>query len=147
MSNKVELHRVLKAPVERVYRAFTDPDALSYWMAPYGFLGKVHSMDFKVGGTFKMEFINFTTQAGHTFGGRYLEIIPGKLIRYTDQFDDPNLPGVMTMEAHFKEITCGTEVRIFQSGIPDLIPVEMCYLGWQESLVQLAQLVEPEISQ
>lgn len=145
MANKVELHRVLKAPVERVYRAFTEPDALCYWMAPFGFLAKVHSLDVKVGGTFKMSFTNFTTNHSHSFGGRYLEVIPNKLLRYTDSFDDPNLPGEILMKVEFKEVICGTEIFITQENIPEAIPAAMCYLGWQESLIQLAQLVEPDI--
>lgn len=147
MGNTVELHRVLKAPVERVYRAFTDPDAVSYWMAPFGFLGKVHSMDFKVGGTYKMSFTNFTNNTSHSFGGKYLEIKPNEFLRYTDAFDDPNMPGQIQVKISFKKVMCGTEVRITQENLPEAIPVEMCYLGWQESLIQLAQLVEPEINQ
>jgi uncharacterized protein YndB with AHSA1/START domain len=147
MGNKVELHRVLKAPVERVYRAFSNPDALAYWMAPFGFLAKVHSMDFKVGGTFKMSFINFTNNKSHSFGGKYVEIKPNQLLRYTDVFDDPNLPGEMAVKIEFKEVICGTEIHIVQENIPEVIPVAMCYLGWQESLIQLVQLVEPEINQ
>lgn len=147
MGNKVEIHRVIKAPVERVYRAFTDPDALSYWMAPFGFLGKVHSMDFKTGGTFRMSFTNFTNNTSHTFGGTYLEIKPNELLRYTDKFEDPSLTGEIQMKVEFKEVMCGTEIRITQENIPEAIPTEMCYLGWQESLIQLAQLVEPEINQ
>ncbi|MCX6125556.1 MAG: SRPBCC family protein [Proteobacteria bacterium] len=147
MSNQVKLHRVFKAPVERVYRAFTDPDALTYWMSPFGFLGKVHSMDLRVGGTFKMSFINFTDNKSHSFGGKYLEIKPNLLLRYTDVFDDPNLPGEIQMKIEFKEVVCGTEIRITQDNLPDMIPVEMCYLGWQDSLIQLAHLVEPEIKQ
>lgn len=147
MANKVELHRVLKAPVSRVFRAFTDPDALTYWMAPFGFLGKVHSMDARTGGTFKMSFTNFTNSKSHSFGGKYIEVKPNELLRYTDVFDDPNLPGEMQVKVEFKEVLCGTEIRITQENIPAVIPVEMCYLGWQESLIQLAQLVEPEINQ
>jgi len=146
MGNKVELHRVFKAPVSRVFRAFSDPDALSYWMAPFGFLGKVHAMDFKAGGTFKMSFTNFTNSKSHSFGGKYLEIKPNQLIRHTDKFDDPNLPGEMQVRIEFKEVICGTEIRITQENIPSIIPAEMCYLGWQESLIQLAQLVDPEIN-
>lgn len=147
MANRIDLHRVLKAPVDRVYRAFTNPDALAYWMAPFGFLGKVHHMDFKVGGTYKMTFTNFTNNTSHTFGGEYVEIQQGKLLRYKDRFDDPNLPGEMVITIQFKEVLCGTEIRIAQENVPAVIPVEMCYLGWQESLIQLAQLVEPEINQ
>lgn len=147
MPNRVELHRVFKAPVERVFRAFSTPDAMSYWMPPFGFLGKVHSMDFKVGGKYKMSFTNFTNNTSHSFGGEYVDIQPGKLIRYKDRFDDPNLPGEMSITVQFREVMCGTEVRITQENVPAVIPVEMCYLGWQESLIQLAQLVEPEIKQ
>lgn len=147
MGNKVELHRVLKAPINRVYRAFTEPDALSYWMAPFGFLGKVHSMDLKVGGAYKMSFTNFTNGTSHAFGGKYLEIKPNQLLRYTDVFDDPSMPGEIQMKVEFKEVICGTEIKITQDNLPDAIPVAMCYLGWQESLTQLAQLVEPEINQ
>lgn len=147
MGNKVELHRVLKAPVSRVYRAFTDPDALSYWMAPFGFLGKVHAMDVKVGGTYKMSFTNFTNNKTHGFGGKYIEVKPEELLRYTDVFDDPNMPGEILVKVQFKKVLCGTEIRITQENLPEMIPVEMCYLGWQESLMQLAQLVEPEINQ
>lgn len=147
MGNKVELHRVLKAPVSRVYRAFTNADALTYWMSPFGFLGKVHSLDVKTGGGFKMSFINFTNEKSHSFGGKYLEVKPNELLRYTDVFDDPNLPGEMQVKVQFKEVSCGTEIRITQENIPAMIPVEMCYLGWQESLIQLAHLVEPEINQ
>ena len=147
MGNKVELHLVLKAPVSRVYRAFTNPDALSYWMAPFGFLAKVHSMDVKVGGTFRMSFTNFTNEKSNSFGGKYLEVKPNELLRYTDSFEDPNLPGEIQVKIQFTEVMCGTEIHITQENIPDVIPVEMCYLGWQESLIQLAQLVEPEINQ
>ena len=147
MGNKVELHRILKAPVERVFRAFSNPDALTYWLSPFGFLGKMHSMDFKDGGTFKMSFINFTNNKSHSFGGKYVEIKPNQLLRYTNFFDDPNMPGEMSVIIKFKEVMCGTEIQITQDNIPAMIPAEMCYLGWQESLVQLAQLVEPEINQ
>lgn len=147
MGNNVELHRVLKAPVSRVYRAFTNADALAYWMAPFGFLGKVHSLDVKDGGTFKMSFTNFTNNKSHNFGGKYMEVKPNELLRYTDAFEDPNLPGEIQVTVRFKEVLCGTEIRITQENLPDMIPVEMCYLGWQESLIQLAQLVEPEINQ
>lgn len=147
MGNKVELHRVLKAPVSRVYRAFTNPDALSYWMAPFGFLGKVHSMDVKVGGTYRMSFTNFTNNTTHSFGGRYLEVKPEEYLSYTDKFEDPSMPGEIQVKIQFKKVMCGTEIRITQENLPEMIPVEMCYLGWQESLIQLAQLVEPEINQ
>ena len=141
----VRLHRVLRAKPEKVYRAFLDADAMSKWIPPYGFTCKVHHMDAKVGGTFKMSFTNFSTGNGHSFGGEYLELVPGKTIRYTDKFDDPNLPGVLQVTVSLKAVSCGTEISIVQEGIPEVIPVEMCYLGWQESLLQLANLVEPEI--
>ena len=144
-SNSVQLHRVLRAAPEKVYRAFLEPEAIAKWLPPYGFTCRVHHMDVKVGGTFKMSFTNFTTGHGHSFGGNYLELVPGKRIRYTDRFDDPNLPGEMIATIDLKQVACGTEVSIVQSGIPEMIPVEMCYLGWQESLVQLANLVEPDI--
>lgn len=139
----VSLHRVLKAKPERVYRAFLDPDALARWLPPYGFLGKVHEMDARVGGGHRMSFTNFSTGHSHAFGGRYLELVPGERIRYTDRFDDPNLAGEMTVEIDLRAVSCGTELDIVQSGIPAAIPVEMCCLGWQESLTLLAQLVEP----
>ena len=141
----VQLHRVLRAPAERVYRAFLDADAMVRWIPPYGFIGKVHHMDAKVGGGFKMSFTNFGTGNSHSFGGEYLELIPHERIRYTDKFDDPNLPGEMEVTVTLKKVSCGTEISIVQAGIPEVIPVEMCYLGWQESLLQLAALVEPEI--
>ncbi|HEY2862041.1 MAG TPA: SRPBCC family protein [Casimicrobiaceae bacterium] len=141
----VRLHRVLRAPPERVYRAFLNADAMAKWLAPYGFTCKVHQMDAKVGGTYRMAFTNFTTGDGHSFGGEYRELTPHQLIRYTDRFDDPNLPGEMDTTVSLKQVSCGTEVSIVQDGIPEAIPVEMCYLGWQESLAQLAHLVEPEI--
>ena len=141
----VRLHRVLRAPPERVYRAFLDADAMVKWLPPYGFTCKVHQMDVKVGGTFRMSFTNFTTGSGHSFGGEYLELVPHERIRYTDKFDDPNLPGEMLVTVVFTKVSCGTEISIVQEGIPANIPVEMCYLGWQESLTQLATLVEPEI--
>lgn len=147
MSNTVTLHRVLKAPVDRVYRAFTNPDALATWMPPFGFIAKVHEFNAKVGGSYKMSFINFTTQQEMFFGGTYFEIKPNQLLKYADKFDDPNLPGEMTVTVNFKEVSCGTELNIKQEGIPSVIPTEMCYLGWQESLIKLAQLVEPEINQ
>ncbi len=143
--NTVRLHRVLKAPPERVYRAFLTEQAIAQWIPPYGFTCKVHSMNPTVGGRFQMSFTNFTTQKGHTFGGKYLELIPNKLIRHTDEFDDPNLPGTMTVTVSLSEVLCGTELHITQENIPSLIPAEMCYLGWQESLEKLAKLVEPEI--
>jgi uncharacterized protein YndB with AHSA1/START domain len=141
----VRLHRVLRTRPERVYKAFIDADAMSKWLPPYGFTGKVHHLDARVGGGFKMSFTNFGSGAGHSFGGEYLELVPGERLRYTDRFDDPNLPGQMTTTVVLKAVSCGTDVSIVQEGIPAAIPVEMCYLGWQESLQQLAQLVEPEI--
>ncbi|MGB9150263.1 MAG: SRPBCC family protein [Burkholderiales bacterium] len=142
----VRLHRVLKAKPERIYRAFLDADAMAKWIPPYGFTCKVHHMDPKVGGTFKMSFTNFTSGKGRSFGGEYLELIPNEKLRYTDKFDDPNLPGALEVTVLLKPVLCGTELNITQEGIPEVIPVEMCYLGWQESLAQLAHLVEPEIS-
>lgn len=141
----VRLHRVLKAKPERVYRAFLDADALARWLPPYGFLGIVHSMDAKVGGKYKMSFRNFGANASHSFWGEYLELVPNEKIRYKNQFDDPNLPGTMNNTIVLKAVLCGTEISIVQEGIPEVIPTEMCYLGWQESLEQLAKLVEPEI--
>lgn len=147
MSNTVNLHRVLKAPVSRVFRAFSDPDAHASWVPPFGFICKVHSFDFKEEGTFKMSFKNFSNDQMHSFGGTYTTIKPCELLSYTDKFDDPNLPGEMKVTISFKEVLCGTELSIKQEGIPEMIPTEMCYLGWQESLIKLAQLVEPEINQ
>ncbi len=141
----VRLHRVLKTSPEKVYRAFLEADAMAKWLPPYGFTCKVHHMEPKVGGSFRMSFCNFSSGHSHSFGGEYLELVPNALIRYTDQFDDPSLPGVLEVAVHLKPVLCGTELSIVQSGIPDVIPLEMCYLGWQESLVQLAQLVEPDI--
>ena len=141
----VRLHRVLRAPPAKVYRAFLNADALAKWLPPYGFTCKVHHMEAKAGGTFKMSFTNFTTEKSHSFGGEYLELVPGALIRYTDKFDDPNLPGVMKVAVSLKAVICGTELSVVQEGIPEVIPVEMCYLGWQESLAGLANIVEPEI--
>jgi uncharacterized protein YndB with AHSA1/START domain len=141
----VRLHRVLKTKPEKVYRAFLAPDAMSKWLPPFGFTCRVHHMEAKVGGTFKMSFHNFTTGNGHSFGGEYQKLVPNELIRYTDKFDDPNLPGEMHVTVTLKEVSCGTDVSIVQEGIPEAIPPENCYLGWQESLVQLAQLVEPDI--
>ena len=143
--NTVRLHRVIRAPAERVYRAFLDPDALAKWMPPHGFTGKVHHIDAKVGGTYKMSFTNFSTGQSHAFGGKYLELVPNERIRNTDVFDDPNLPGEMVTTVSLRKVMCGTEVEIVQEGIPEAIPVEGCYLGWQESLTLLAQLVEAEI--
>ena len=141
----VRLHRVLRSPPEKIYRAFLDRGAISKWLPPYGFTCTVQHMDPRVGGTFKMSFHNFSTGDGHSFGGVYQELIPGELIRYTDRFDDPQLPGEMRVTVRLKPVSCGTEVAITQEGIPEVIPLEMCYLGWQESLLQLANLVEPEI--
>jgi len=147
MSGTLHLHRVLKAPPERVYRAFTTPEAMAKWIPPFGFTCTVHHMEPKVGGRFKMSFTNFTTQQNDSFGGEYLELVPNEFLRYTDEFDDPNLPGTMQVTVTLKPVSCGTDLSIIQEGIPDAIPLEMCYLGWQESLVQLAMLVEPEIQQ
>jgi uncharacterized protein YndB with AHSA1/START domain len=141
----VRLHRVLRAAPEKVYRAFLDPDAMVKWLPPHGFTGKVHHLEAKVGGTFKMSFTNFSTGVGHSFGGRYLELVPDERIRHTDQFDDPNLPGEMQVTVSLKKVFCGTELHIVQEGIPEAIPPEACYLGWQESLTLLTQLIEPEI--
>lgn len=141
----VRLHRVLRASPERVYRAFLDADAMAKWLPPHGFTCKVHSMDARVGGTFRMSFINFSTGYGHSFGGEYLELVPHERIRYTDRFDDPNLPGEMQVTVSLKQVSCGSELNVLQEGIPGVIPLEMCHLGWQESLAQLATLVEPEI--
>jgi uncharacterized protein YndB with AHSA1/START domain len=144
-TNTVRLHRVLRATPERVYRAFLDADAMAKWLPPNGFTGKVHHLDAKVGGTFKMSFTNFTTRSSHSFGGTYLELKPHELLRYTDKFDDPNLPGEMITTVTLKPVFCGTELNVTQEGIPAMIPAEACYLGWQESLVLLAKLVEAEI--
>lgn len=141
----VRLHRVLRAPPERVYRAFIDPDAMAKWLPPYGFTGHVHHMDAKVGGTFRVSFTNFGNGQSHAFGGEYLEMLPNERLRYSDKFDDPNLPGVMTVTVSFKAVSVGTELGVVQEGIPEVIPLEACYLGWQESLMQLAKLVEAEI--
>ena len=142
----VRLHRVLRTPPGKVYRAFLEPDAMTKWLPPHGFTCKVQHMDARVGGTFRMSFHNFSTGHGHSFGGEYLELKPNELIRYTDKFDDPHLPGVMEVTVSMKPVVCGTELSIEQAGIPEVIPLEMCYLGWQESLTQLAALVEPEIA-
>jgi len=141
----VRLQRVLRAPPERIYRAFLEADAMARWIPPYGFTCKVHHMDAKVGGTFRMSFTNFTTGNGHSFGGEYRELVPNERVRYTDKFDDPNLPGEMVTTVSLTAVSCGTELSVVQEGIPAPIPVEMCYLGWQESLAQLAKLVEPVI--
>ena len=145
--NTVSLHRVLKAPPEKVYRAFLAPDALAKWLPPDGFTAAVHEMTVEVGGQFRMSFTNFTTQQSHAFGGEYLELIPNERIRYTDRFDDPGLPGLMTVTVTLTAVSCGTDLAIVQAGIPEAIPVEMCYLGWQESLLGLARLVEPDIKE
>ena len=144
-THTIRLHRVVRTSPEKVYRAFTDADAMCKWLPPHGFTGKMHHLEAKVGGTFRMSFTNFTTGHGHSFGGEYLELVPHERLRYTDRFDDPNLPGVMTVEVQLKAVVCGTEIAIAQDGIPEMIPLEMCYLGWQESLAQLATLVEPDI--
>lgn len=145
MPSTVRLHRVLQAKPERVYRAFLDPDAKVKWLPPHGFTGKVHHMDARVGGSYKMSFRNFTTGSSHSFGGKYVELVPNELLRYVDSFDDPNLPGEMNVTVTLRKVSVGTELNITQEGIPDAIPAEACYLGWQESLTLLAQLVEPEI--
>ena len=145
MPNTIKLHRVLRATPERVYRAFLDADAMAKWLPPHGFTGKVHRLEPKVGGEHRMSFTNFTTGHSHSFGGRYLELVPNERLRYTDRFDDPNLPGEMQVSVTLKKVLVGTEISIVQEGVPDVIPAEACYLGWQESLGQLAMLVEPEI--
>ena len=145
LTGTVELHRILRTTPEKIYRAFTDAAALAKWLPPYGFTCTVEHLEAKVGGTFRMSFSNFTSGNGHSFGGEYKELVPGELVRYTDKFDDPNLPGEMQVTVKLTPVLVGTEVRITQAGIPELIPVEMCYLGWQESLLQLANLVEPNI--
>jgi uncharacterized protein YndB with AHSA1/START domain len=147
MPNTVQLHRVLTTKPDKVYRAFIEPDALAKWLPPNGFACTVHHLEAKVGGTFKMSFRNFTTGASHSFGGEYRELVPGERLRYSDKFDDPNLPGEMLVTVTLKPVLCGTEINITQEGVPDVIPVEMCYLGWQQSLLNLAALVEPEINQ
>jgi uncharacterized protein YndB with AHSA1/START domain len=144
-THTIRLHRVLRAPAERVYRAFLDPDAMARWLPPYGFLGKVHEIDARVGGRHRMSFTNFGTGSSHSFGGVYRELTPNTRIRYTDTFDDPNLPGEMQVTVTLREVSCGTDLEVVQEGVPAAIPAEMCYLGWQESLLQLAALVEPQI--
>jgi uncharacterized protein YndB with AHSA1/START domain len=144
-TNTVRLHRVLRAPPERIYRAFLDADAMSKWLPPHGFTGKVHNIDARVGGTYKMSFTNFSSGSSHSFGGKYLELVPNERIRHTDRFDDPNLPGEMQTTVSLRKVSVGTEVSVVQEGIPEAIPAEACYLGWQESLTLLAQLVEAEI--
>ena len=141
----VRLHRVLRTRPERLYRAFLDPDAMAKWLPPFGFTCKVHEMDPRVGGSFRMSFTNFTTGKGHSFGGTYRVLEPNQRLQYTDRFDDPNLPGEMVTTVELRQVSCGTELSVVQEGIPEMIPTEMCYLGWQESLIQLAHLVEPEI--
>ena len=141
----VRLHRVIRAKPEKLYRAFTEAEALAKWLPPYGFTCTVHQLKAVVGGTFKMSFRNFSTGNAHSFGGEYLELVPNRLIRYTDKFDDPGLPGVMQVTVKFEPVSCGTELSVVQEGIPEVIPLEMCYLGWQESLAQFATLVEPDI--
>lgn len=144
-TNTVRLHRVLRAPPERVYRAFLDADAMVKWLPPNGFTGKVHHLDAKVGGTYRMSFTNFATGATHSFGGEYLELVPHERIRHTDRFEDPNLPGTLLVTVTLEKVSCGTALGVVQEGVPDVIPLEACYLGWQESLALLARLVEAEI--
>ncbi|HZP61096.1 MAG TPA: SRPBCC family protein [Opitutaceae bacterium] len=144
-THTIRLHRVLRSAPEKVYRAFLDADAMAKWLPPYGFTCKVHQFEGRVGGSFKMSFTNFTTGKGHSFGGKYLELVPAERIRYTDTFDDPNLPGELQVTVTLKKVFCGTELNIVQEGVPAVIPAEACYLGWQESLAQLAKVVEPDI--
>ena len=145
-TNTIRLHRVLRASPEKIYRAFLDPDAMAKWLPPNGFTGKVHQLDAKVGGSYKMSFTNFSSGKSHSFGGTYVELTPHERIRYTDTFDDPNLKGEMQATITLKPVSCGTELNVVQEGVPDIIPAEACYLGWQESLTLLAKLVEAEIS-
>ena len=145
MPNTVRFHRVLRASPEKVYRAFLDADALAKWLPPNGFTGKVHQLEARVGGTYRMSFTNFTTGKSHSFGGKYLELVPNERLRYTDKFDDPNLPGEIQMSVTFKKVFCGTDLNIVQEGVPAVIPAEACYMGWQESLTLLTKLVEAEI--
>ena len=147
MPNTIRLHRVLRTTPEKAWRAIVEPDALVKWMAPHGFTAKVHELDARVGGRYRMSFSNFTTGQSHAFGGTYQELAPGERLRYTDRFDDPNLPGEIQMTVTFRKVLVGTEIEIVQEGVPDMIPAEACYLGWQESLSLLAQLVEPDIQQ
>ena len=147
MPNTIRLHRVLHTKPEKVYKAFVDPDAMVKWLPPNGFTAKVHQMDAKVGGVHRMSFTNFSTGNGHSFGGKYLELVPYERLRYTDKFDDPNLPGEMQVTVTLKKVSVGTELTVVQEGVPDVIPPEACYLGWQESLKNLARLIEPEIAQ
>jgi uncharacterized protein YndB with AHSA1/START domain len=146
-TNTIKLHRVLRATPERVYRAFLDPDAMAKWLPPNGFTGKVHQMDAKVGGTYKMSFTNFTTGQSHSFGGKYVELVPNQRLRYSDRFDDPNLPGEMMTTVTISKVSVGVELQVTQEGVPAVIPAEACYLGWQESLTLLAKLVEAEIKE
>lgn len=145
MPNTVQLHRVYTAPTERVYRAFTDPEAMMKWLPPNGFIGKVHEMDARVGGTYKMSFTNFSSKKSHSWSGKYIAMKPNELLQYMDKFDDPNLPGEMKVTISFREVSCGTELKVTQEGIPDMIPLESCYLGWQQCLILLGQLVEANI--
>ncbi len=145
MTGTVKLHRVLRSKPEKIYKAFLDADAMSKWLPPYGFTCKVHHLDACIDGTFKMSFTNFSTGSGHSFGGKYLELVPFERIKYVENFDDPNLPGEIQVTVQLTPVACGTDVNIVQEGIPSVIPIEMCYLGWQESMEQLAKLVEPEI--
>jgi len=145
MDRTIRLHRVLRTTPEKVYRAFLEAGAMAKWLPPYGFTCEVHHLDARVGGSFRMSFHNFSSGNGHSFGGEYLELVPNERIRYTDKFEDPNLPGVLEVTVVLKPVLCGTELSITQTGIPEVIPLEMCYLGWQESLAQLATLVEPDI--
>jgi len=145
MPNTIQLHRILRARPERVYRAFTDPDAMVKWMPPHGFTGKVHHMDVREGGAYRMSFTNFNTGSSHAFGGSYVAVVPNERLEYTDRFDDPNMPGEIRVTVSFTPVACGTELKVTQAGLPDAIPVEFCYLGWQESLELLTSLVEPEI--
>ncbi len=145
MPNTIRLHRVFRCPPERLYNAFLDPAAMCKWLPPYGFTGTVHEIDARVGGGYRMSFTNFGTGSSHSFGAKYVELVPHQRMVYTDKFDDPNLPGEMHVTVTLKKVVCGTELSVVQAGIPDVIPAESCYLGWQESLVQLANLVEPEI--
>lgn len=144
-THTIRLHRIVRSSPEKVYRAFLEAEALSKWIPPHGFTARVHHLEARVGGTFRMSFTNFTTGSSHSFGGEYLELVPHERLRYTDKFDDPNLPGVLTVTITLKKVSVGTEVNIEQAGVPAVIPAEACYLGWQESLGQLARLVEPEI--
>lgn len=145
-TNTIRLHRVLRAAPEKVYRAFLDPDAMAKWLPPNGFTGKVHEMEAKVGGSHRMSFTNFTTGQTHSFGGKYVELVPNERIRYTDKFDDPNLPGEIQVSITLTKVSCGTELNIVQEGVPDVIPASACYLGWQDSLILLAKLVEAEVA-